>query len=101
MAYDCFFITDDLSVHLIERYKKVLEKIPNAQLVKSNDLSDINSLYTEIKKRVNTEYYWVIDNEINVQDFDWNFKPTEWDNELPHIWSTVLEMNMVMTSVLN
>ena len=88
MAYDCFFITDDLSVHLIERYKTVLEKIPNAQLVKSNDLSDINSLYTEIKKRVNTEYYWVIDNEINVQDFDWNFKPTEWDNELPHIWST-------------
>lgn len=88
MAYDCFFITDELSVQSIEQYKKVLTQIPNAQLVKSNDPSDINSLYTEIKKNVNTEYYWAIDSEIDTFDFDWEFKPSDWDNELPHIWST-------------
>ena len=29
MAYDCFFITDELSVNDVVRYKRVKEKIPN------------------------------------------------------------------------
>jgi len=88
MAYDCFFITDELSVNDVVRYKRVKEKIPNVQLIRLSDLSNISGLYKEIKNLVNTEYYWIIDSEIDLTDFDFTFKPKIWDNELPHIWST-------------
>lgn len=85
MAYDCFYIIDDLNVQVVEQYKRVKEKIPNVQIVRTND--NVRDLHKEIKKHVNTQYYWIIDNQIDLTDFDWNFRPSEWDNNLSHIWS--------------
>ena len=98
MAYDCFFITLENSRSEIDKYKLIREKIPNVRMVKLNDLGKLNGALTEIRKISNTEYYWVIDPNVLVSpDFDWEFKPTEWDNNITHTWYCSAENEYNMT----
>jgi hypothetical protein len=87
MAYDCFFITLEKSRSEINKYKLIREKIPNVHMVKLNDLGNLNDALTEIRKISNTEYYWIIDPDVLVPaDFDWEFMPATWDNNITHTW---------------
>jgi hypothetical protein len=89
MAYDCYFLTHDLSREQVSKFKSIRNKIPNVRMVKIQNSTDIETAVNKIKNISNTEYYWVIDPNTDVdEDFDWKFVPDIWDKNLTHVWNS-------------
>ncbi|MDA9993286.1 hypothetical protein N9E09_01325 [bacterium] len=93
MPYDCFFMTQELSINDIDRFKMVRNRMPHVKLIRLSEPYDLEYVYSKISMLANTEYYWIIDPDIVIDPaFDWNFKPDKWDNQIPHLWNNDMRL---------
>ena len=99
MAYDCYFLTYDISREQVSRYKNIRNKIQNIRMVKIRDSKDIETAVNKIKVISNTEYFWIIDpNTVVDEEFNWGFIPETWDNKITHIWNSETKNEYHMTT---
>lgn len=87
MIYDLFYV----SVGRAEHWQEFKDRFPSAQLIEN-----IQSL-DDIKKRTFTRMFWVVWDDMKIrEDFDFEYRATEWDLDYVHVFKNGNHFNGVI-----
>ena len=87
MIYDLFYV----SVGRAEHWQEFKNRFPSAQLIEN-----IQSL-DDIKKRTFTRMFWVVWDDMKIrEDFDFEYRATEWDLDYVHVFKNGNHFNGVI-----
>lgn len=87
MIYDLFYVSKNKAEH----WQEFKQRFPSAQLIEN-----IQSL-DDIKKRTFTKMFWVIWDDMKIRDdFDFEYRATEWDQEYVHVFKNGNHFNGVV-----
>lgn len=85
LNFDMFFIDRNNSLHN-EKFEKLKIKFPNL-----NKTRFVNTWIDTIKRCVNksnTKFFYVLDSELDYDDFSFDFLPDPWQTNMVHIFGT-------------
>ena len=86
MIYDLFYVSQGKAEH----WQEFKSRFPNAQLIE-----DVESL-DQIKQKTLTRMFWVVWDDMKVKDdFDFEYRATEWDLEYVHVFKNGNHFNGV------
>ena len=86
MIYDLFYVSQGKAEHWLE----FQSRFPNAQLIE-----DIDSL-DQIKQKTLTRMFWIVWDDMKVRDdFDFEYRATEWDLDYVHVFKNGNHFNGV------
>ena len=91
MMYDIVFISYQEN-NAEENWQKLKQRFPTAKRV--HGVKGIHQAHIAAAKKCFTKMFWIVDGDADiVEDFDFTFKPDQWNKETVHVWRSQNPIN--------